>query len=298
MSEREAEKHKPVLLKALLEVLQIDPAGAYIDATYGRGGHSAAVLARLGPGGRLFAFDRDAEACSHARKVYGNDPRFSIHHSSFTAVRLLLNQGWRGRLAGIFFDLGLSSPQLDSPQRGFSFSKDGPLDMRMDTSSGMTAAEWINGASKKEITRVLKTYGEERYADRIANAIMGGLPLRTTRQLVYLIASVLGSKNSRVHPATRTFLAIRLYLNRELEALQEALTYVPALLRQGARLAVISFHSLEDRIVKYFIHDHSRMHNQNQAVFHRPSPSLTPSKEERLDNPRCRSARLRWAEKI
>ena len=292
-------RHKPVLLQALLDILNIDPNGVYVDATYGCGGHSAAVLARLGPTGSLLAFDRDPQACRQAQNSHGADPRFSIRHASFASIRFLLDEGWRGSLAGIFFDLGVSSPQLDSPQRGFSFSKDGPLDMRMDTDAGITAAQWINGASKGEIARVLKTYGEERRAKSIANAIAGGRPLQTTRQLATLVTSALGSCNRNVHPATRTFLAIRLYLNRELEALQEALGYVPALLRGGARLIAISFHSLEDRIVKRFIRDHSRdSHDYGQAVFHRPAKAVTPSPQEKRDNPRCRSARLRWAEKI
>lgn len=299
MIKQEARQHQPVLLHVLLDILQINPNGAYIDATYGCGGHSTAVLARLGPKGSLLAFDQDLEACRHAQQNHADDPRFSIRHASFTAIRRLLDEGWRQRLAGIFFDLGVSSPQLEQAERGFSFSQDGPLDMRMNTTTGITAAEWINHASKKEITHVLRTYGEERRANKIASAIAGGPPLQTTRQLACLIASVLGvSSCNNVHPATRSFLALRLYINRELEALQEALNYVPALLRGGARLVVISFHSLEDRIVKYFIRDHSRTAALKQAVFYSPNKVIRPSREEQRSNPRCRSARLRWAEKI
>ncbi len=298
--------HRPVLLMAVLDGLRIVPDGFYIDATYGRGGHSAAILERLGPGGRLLAFDKDAEACVHARARFADNPRFDVRHESFTRIAQLREMGMTSP-AGICFDLGVSSPQLDNAQRGFSFLHDGPLDMRMDITTGVGAAEWLNTASAREIEHVLKEYGEERQAAKIANAISSGPPLRTTWELANLVASVSDRRPSGKHPATRTFLAIRLYINRELEELREALATAVTLLCSGGRLAVISFHSLEDRIVKRCIHEHSTPRYSQLtgqplpdagAVLRKIGRPARANAREAVTNPRSRSALLRVAEKI
>lgn len=293
-----------MLLAASLEGLQVAPDGFYVDCTYGRGGYSVAILDRLGPGGRLLAFDKDAEACAHARARFGNDPRFEIRRGSFTRVAEL-EADVTGRVAGVCFDLGVSSPQLEDPARGFSFMHDGPLDMRMDATAGVTAADWLSTASVGEVERVLREYGEERRAAKIAKAISGRSSLRTTRDLANLVASV-SDRSSGKHPATRTFLAIRLYINRELEDLREALAAVPVLLRRGGRLTVVGFHSLEDRIVKRFIRD--RAAPRRSQLTGRPLPGgeatlrivgkpIRPAPGETAANPRARSALLRVAER-
>ena len=298
--------HEPVMLKELLEAMNIDKDGWYIDATYGRGGHSAAILERLSERGHLIAYDKDLEAEKHAKSSWMGDIRFEFRRESHAKLRQLLKKSWmRHKISGIFFDLGVSSPQLEARERGFSFNIDGPLDMRMDTSEGITAAQWLNRAKVEEIEYVLRSYGEESYAKRFARAIVGGRPLLTTKQLVRTIA---GSAGRNHHPATCTFLAIRLFINQELEDLSKALDSVLDLLQSGGRLAVIAFHSLEDRIVKQFIKKHSELPATVRGL---PSPNevepitmrkinrlIRPSDEEVKRNPRARSARLRVVEKL
>lgn len=307
-SERES-GHQAVLADELLDVLALESEGFYLDATYGRGGHSGAVLQRLGQTGRLFAYDKDPDACADARERFGNDPRFHIQQGSYTDMSALLNQGFAERFSGVFFDLGVSSPQLDDADRGFSFQTDGPLDMRMNPAAGISAAEWLAQADKETLADVLRRYGEERYADKIAEAIKKSrYTLQTTQQLARLIASVPGGPPSNIHPATRVFLAIRLYLNRELEDLTAALVSAMHLLKVGGRLVVISFHSLEDRIAKGFVQRFAVPNSPPKAVPLAADSSevflkkigrlVRPSAREIELNPRARSARLRCVEKI
>lgn len=304
-------QHRPVLLAELLDGLNIDARGCYIDATCGQGGHSAALLQRLGPEGRVIAFDKDAQACRRARTALAEDARFTIRHAPFTALaNLAEEEGIAGRAAGVFFDLGVSSNQLNAPERGFSFLRDGPLDMRMDTATGTTAAQWLNAASAADIRRVLKDYGEERNAAKIAAAIVRRRPLQTTGELAALVEGVSGRGGGkhRKHPATRTFLAVRLFINRELEELADALAGVPQLLRRGGRLAVITFHSLEDRIVKRFIKTHSEPRraprglpvadDASGVVLAKVGKPQVPGDREVALNSRARSARLRIAERL
>ena len=295
------------MLKELLEAINIEKDGYYIDATYGRGGHSAAVLERLGDKGRLIAYDKDLEAERHAKRYWTSDNRFEFRRESHANLKNLL-KGTQiiEKINGVFFDLGVSLPQLKTSKRGFSFSMDGPLDMRMDTTGGITAAQWLNQASVDEIEYVLRFYGEEPQSKRIARAIVSSRPLLTTKQLAQAIAGLAGRKH---HPATCTFLAIRLFINKELEDLSEALDSVLDLLKSGGRLVVIAFHSLEDRIVKQFIKKHSELPAPIRGL---PSPRddiksirikkinhlIRPSDEEIRHNPRARSARLRIAEKL
>ena len=305
VSESTADRHEPVLLEASIDALQIKPEGTYIDATYGRGGHSKEILKRMGRQGRLLSFDKDISACDHAKKTFGDDRRFSIFHAPFTAISsLLADENMEGTVAGIIFDLGISSPQLNS-NRGFSFHDDVSLDMRMDTSRGVSAAEWLNHAKPSEVARVLKEFGEERNAKRISAAIVRSRPLRTAHKLADLVASVSGA--SKKHPATRTFLALRMFINNELEELSQVLEYARRLLRSKGRLAVISFHSLEDRIVKNFIRHYSQPHkappglpveDDYSGVEFRKIAQIVPDEVELARNPRARSARLRVAEKL
>ena len=303
--------HRPVLLDESLGGLAIRRDGIYIDCTFGRGGHSAAILDRLGKNGRLIALDRDAEAVASAARRFGDDDRFVIEHVSFDRLADIADRhGVTGEVDGILLDLGVSSPQLDDPQRGFSFMNDGPLDMRMDTTSGRTAAEWLGEASENEIRDVLRTYGEERFAGRIAHAIVMArqeAPLMTTLQLARLVERAVPRREKGKHPATRTFQAIRIRINRELEQLESVLGQALAVLAPGGRLAVISFHSLEDRIVKRFFRKHAtpprlprgvpvRMQEEKTDLKLVGKPAV-PSAQELADNPRARSSRLRIAEK-
>ena len=301
------DRHEPVMLKELLEAMNIYKDGWYIDATYGQGGHSAAVLAHLSNKGRLFAYDKDLEAEKHAKSHWKGDERFEFRRESHANLsQLLKNSHIRHKISGIFFDLGLSLYQLKTRERGFSFDLDGPLDMRMDTSEGITAGQWLNQASVKEIEHVLRFYGEEPHARRFAHAIVRSRPLLTTRQLSRAIA---GSAGRNHHPATCTFLAIRLFINQELEDLSKALDSVLDLLRSGGRLAVIAFHSLEDRIVKQFIRKHSQApatvrglphpgNSGNILQLRKINRLIRPDSREIQRNPRARSARLRVAEKL
>lgn len=249
--------HTTVLLDEAVEALVTDSDGFYVDGTFGRGGHSAAILARLSPQGQLLAIDKDPEAIAAGRERFGDEARFEIVHASFADIAGLVNaRGRDGTVAGVLLDLGVSSPQLDQAERGFSFMHDGPLDMRMDTERGQSAAEWLASAGEDEIIRVLRDYGEERFARRMAVAIVRErqvTPILRTRQLAEIVAAANPAWEKGKHPATRAFQAIRIHINRELEDLEALLDSVLDTLRVGGRLVVISFHSLEDRIVKRFI---------------------------------------------
>jgi len=299
--------HLPVLYTQVLEGLQVTENGTYLDGTFGRGGHARGVLQRLGPGGRLLVMDKDPEAIAVAEQLSGEDARVSIRRGSFAS----LGQWDAARdLDGVLFDLGVSSPQLDVAERGFSFGKDGPLDMRMDPESGQSAAEWLAQAPEREIADVLWTYGEERQSRRIARAIVarrGEQPLLRTAQLADLIASVMPRGGDKIHPATRSFQAIRIHINRELADLEAGLDAALARLKPGGRLAVISFHSLEDRIVKQFINRHAKAPPANRRL--PEAQGFTPAllahggairaeHDELAANPRARSAVLRVAEKL
>jgi 16S rRNA (cytosine1402-N4)-methyltransferase len=304
--------HTPVLLEETLEALAIKPDGIYIDGTYGRGGHARALLTRLGPAGRLLALDRDPEAAAEARKLADGEPRLTVQQAPFSRLaEVARERGLTGTVSGLLLDLGVSSPQLDCAERGFSFTADGPLDMRMDPRGGESAAQWLARAREAEIARVLFEYGEERYARRIARAIVRGrhsAPLTRTRRLAEIVAGACPTREPGKHPATRTFQAIRIHVNRELEELASCLKSVCDLLAVGGRLAVISFHSLEDRLVKRFIRDEARgerlprglpvtareLHPRLRAV----GRAVRPSAAEVEANPRARSAVLRVAERL
>ena len=299
--------HVPVLLEESMSALRIREEGTYVDGTFGRGGHSAAILARLGVRGRLLAFDQDPAA--HADRTL-QDPRLELIHGRFsTMTQALAARGIR-QVAGVLLDLGVSSPQLDEAQRGFSFAKDGPLDMRMDTTRGETAAEWLNRADESHIREVIRDYGEERFAKQVAAAIVDARsrePFRTTRQLAEVVARAVRTREPGQHPATRTFQALRIHVNQELEELAVTLPQAAALLEPGGRLAVISFHSLEDRAVKTFIRDRSsdklpkglpvRAKDLPPPELVAVGKAIKASEAEVRSNPRSRSAVLRVAEK-
>jgi len=303
------EAHAPVLLHEAVEGLNLRSTGVYVDCTFGRGGHSRLVLARLGPGGRLIALDRDPEAVSAAADI--EDPRFTIIHGAFGQLAERLEAIGVTRVHGILLDLGVSSPQLDAAHRGFSFMRDAPLDMRMDTTQGPTAAEWLATAPEAEIREVIKKYGEERFAKPIAAAIVAARarrPLGTTRQLAALVAEAVPTREPRQDPATRTFQALRIHVNQELQELSLALPQCVELLEPGGRLVVISFHSLEDRIVKRFMREYSQADTLPPKLAVRardlPQPKLRvvgkavrPGAAEVAANPRARSATLRVAER-
>jgi len=303
--------HLPVMYPQVLEGLQVVGNGTYLDGTFGRGGHARGVLARLDAGGRLLLMDKDPEAIAAAEQEFGADPRVSIRRGSF--AELAHWDATADGLDGVLFDLGVSSPQLDVAGRGFSFGKDGPLDMRMDPDTGLSAAQWLASASEQEIAEVLWTYGEERMGRRIARAIVerrAEQPLLRTAQLADLIAAVMPRGRDgkhHIHPATRSFQAIRIFINRELADLETGLDAALERLKPGGRLAVISFHSLEDRIVKQFIARHAKAPAANrrypdaQAFVARLRPIGGAQKadaEELAVNPRARSAVLRVAEKL
>jgi 16S rRNA (cytosine1402-N4)-methyltransferase len=291
-----------------MEGLAVKVDGTYLDGTFGRGGHARGVLQRLGPGGRLLVMDKDPEAIAEARRLAGEDARVAWRRGSFADLA-----AWAATdagLDGVLLDLGVSSPQLDVAERGFSFGKDGPLDMRMDPDAGESAADWLARASEKEIAEVLWTWGEERQSRRIARAIVarrGAEPLVRTAQLAHLIASVMPRGDSKTHPATRSFQAIRIFINRELADLEAGLDAALARLKPGGRLAVISFHSLEDRIVKQFMARHAKAPPANRRmpveVAFTPTLRLVggarkAGQPELVANPRARSAVLRVAEKV
>lgn len=290
--------HRPVMLDEAVAGLAVRDDGIYVDGTFGRGGHSAQILAGLGADGRLHGFDQDPEAVAHARERFAGDARFTIHHRNFVELQPVLQEaGIAGRVDGILLDLGVSSPQFDDAARGFSFSKDGPLDMRMNPLAGESAAQWLARAEDTEIADVLWQFGEERNSRRIARRIVEtrtAAPLTTTLQLAALIASVPGPRSHRIHPATRSFQALRIFINRELEVLERVLAQAVDVLAPGGRLAVISFHSLEDRIVKRYLRDLARCDVPRLKLHGKQFPS----REECETNPRARSAVLRIAERL
>ncbi|TAK78476.1 MAG: 16S rRNA (cytosine(1402)-N(4))-methyltransferase RsmH [Gammaproteobacteria bacterium] len=306
-------QHHPVLLNETVDHLVLSPSGIYVDATFGRGSHSRAILSRLEANGRLIAFDKDPEACAYAQQYFSQDARFSIIHGSFANMQTELSKlDLAGKVSGILFDLGVSSPQLDNPERGFSFMKSGTLDMRMDTTRGMSAMEWLATVDEKTLTDVLWQYGEEKCSRRIARAIVTAreaTPITTTLQLADIIKQAMPrpKKPHDKHPATRSFQAIRIAINEELTDLSLALTQALNSLAIGGRLAVISFHSLEDRIVKQFIKLHEKGEELPRGLpvkgsgFHSRlisiGKSIKPSEQEVNANPRARSAILRIAEK-
>jgi len=300
--------HLPVLYDEVMEGLAVKAEGTYLDGTFGRGGHARGVLAELGPGGRLLLMDKDPEAIASAEREFGGDPRVAIFRGSF--ADLAHWDATAAGLDGVLFDLGVSSPQLDVAERGFSFAKDGPLDMRMDPERGESAAQWLAHADEKEIADVLWTLGEERMSRRIARAIVATRaqkPLERTAQLADLVASVVPRGKDRSHPATRSFQAIRIHVNRELGDLEDGLEAAFSRLKPGGRLAVISFHSLEDRIVKRYIAARAKAPPANRRL-----PEAQPfvptlrivadarkaGVRELAANPRSRSAVLRVAERI
>jgi 16S rRNA (cytosine1402-N4)-methyltransferase len=293
--------HEPVLARETIEALAVRPDGTYVDGTFGRGGHSRLILERLGPSGRLIALDRDPQAAEAARSI--GDPRFSFFRARFSELERVPSG-----VQGMLFDLGVSSPQLDDPARGFSFRHDGPLDMRMDPEAGMSAAEWLATAEEKEIGRVIRDYGEERFAKQIAAAIVAARrsePLVRTRQLADLVARTVRTREPGQDPATRTFQAVRIHVNRELEEVSLMLPRAVARLAPQGRLAVISFHSLEDRIVKRFMQALARPQMPRGLPLRAsemPQPALRivgraqrASRQEITRNPRARSATLRVA---
>jgi 16S rRNA (cytosine1402-N4)-methyltransferase len=300
------------MLSEVLDALALRPDGVYMDLTYGRGGHAAGILQRLGPEGRLIVMDRDPEAISAARQRLGNDSRVTIRKGSFANVGAVAEElGISGRVMGVLIDLGVSSAQLDDPRRGFSFKQDGPLDMRMDTERGETAAEWLARAPREEIERVLREFGEERFAGRVARAIVAERavsPIRTTWRLRDIVARAVPTREPGKDPATRTFQAVRIRINQELDALVAFLGEVIDVLAPAGRLVVISFHSLEDRIVKRFIRRETRGEALPRGlpvrdVDHRArlraiGRARRPTPAEIAANPRSRSAVLRVAEKI
>ena len=311
-------EHRPVMLSETLAGLAPRPGGIYVDATFGRGGHSGAILDAIGDSGELHALDRDPQAAQAAWSRFGTRRNFRIHRRNFAELGTLGRElGLEGRVDGLLMDLGVSSPQFDDAARGFSFSQDGELDMRMDPESGESAAQWIARAKEAEIADVLWTYGEERASRRIARRIVDArveTPITRTAQLAELIARAVPGPRQKIHPATRSFQAIRIFINGELDALHAVLDASRALLAPGGRLAVISFHSLEDRIVKRFIRESGtgRRDSTHRAGFHDPRMPVPapeaqadfravsrefPTEDECATNPRARSAVLRVAEK-
>ena len=306
----EAPSHTPVLVEEVLAALAPRKGGVYVDCTFGRGGHTRELLTRIGATGRVLALDRDPQAVAVGQALAMMDRRLTMRRSPFSALAAITQaEGVHGRVAGVLFDLGVSSPQLTDPQRGFGLVADGPLDMRMDPDHGESAAAWLRRASERAIAEILWTYGEERFARRVAKAIVrtrAKAAIETTGQLAAVVASACPMRRGRRHPATRTFQAIRIFINGELDELKAALEAVIDVLAIGGRLVVISFHSLEDRIVKRFIRQASYggpvAPTGHNTVLARPrlrpiGKVVRPSAEEVSRNPRARSARLRVAEK-
>jgi len=301
--------HETVLLHEAVESLAIKPDGIYVDCTFGRGGHSARILQQLGSDGRLIVLDKDLTAVAHGK--LWTDPRFHIAHSGFTHLADVLSEQGVAKVDGILLDLGVSSPQLDEAARGFSFRFDAPLDMRMDTSCGMTAAQWLETVDEGLLTEVIRDYGEERFAKQIARAVIAARavePIQTTWQLVELVGKTVRTREAGKNPATRTFQAIRIYLNRELEELEHVLPECVSHLKAGGRLVVISFHSLEDRMVKHFIRGMTDADTLPRNVPIRASEvpqgrmkligrAIKAGEAEVKVNPRARSAMMRVAER-
>ncbi|MBL8469712.1 16S rRNA (cytosine(1402)-N(4))-methyltransferase RsmH [Methyloversatilis discipulorum] len=302
-------EHIPVLLAEALDALAVRPDGVYVDGTFGRGGHSRALLARLGPGGRLIALDRDPSAIAAGQAI--TDPRFTLVHARFAEMGAVLEQLGVHGVDGVLLDIGVSSPQLDEAARGMSFRQDAPLDMRMDTSRGETVAQWLARADEADIREVIRDYGEERFASAIAKAIVAARserPVDTTYQLAQIVAAAVRTREAGQHPATRSFQALRIFINQELEELSLVLPQALAALRPGGRLAVISFHSLEDRIVKRYMADQASPpqppRNLPLRADQLPKPTMRligrfrAGNDEVARNPRARSATLRVAEKV
>lgn len=307
MAQRE---HATVLLDEAVAALNVRAAGIYVDATFGRGGHARRILSKLGPQGRLLAMDRDPEAVAAAEREFSDESRFAIVQRPFSMLGITIDErGWHRKVNGILFDLGVSSPQLDDAARGFSFLREGPLDMRMDPTRGESAADWLQRASEQEIADILHELGEERYARRIARAIVREralAPVVTTGRLAEIVASAVPTRERSKNPATRTFQAIRLHINRELDELRVALSQAVAALAPGGRLVAISFHSLEDRLVKQFLRKQERgeelppdlpvRHAEIQPHLKAIGKPVRPGAEELQRNPRSRSAIMRVAE--
>ena len=305
-------EHATVLLKEAIDALAVDPDGFYIDGTFGRGGHSAELLSRLSQQGSVIAFDKDPDAISAGRERFSDDNRLNLVHASFADLRDVVEQaGKHGSVSGVLLDLGVSSPQLDQAQRGFSFLRDGPLDMRMDTSKGQSAAQWIASADEQEIAQVIKEYGEERFARRMAAAIVrerADKPIERTVQLAKILAAAHPAWERGKHPATKAFQAIRIFINRELMDLEALLEQVIDTLAVGGRLVVISFHSLEDRRVKRFIRDQERgiklpknlpIRDVDRGVrLIKVGKPIKPQEVEVNSNVRARSAVMRIAERV
>ncbi|TFW18437.1 16S rRNA (cytosine(1402)-N(4))-methyltransferase RsmH [Massilia arenosa] len=307
-------QHRTVLLDEAVDALDLTGPradGIYIDGTFGRGGHSRLILSKLGAKARLYAFDKDPQAIATAQQIA--DTRFEIVHDSFATMREALGERGvhAGQVDGILLDLGISSPQVDDAERGFSFRQDGPLDMRMDTTRGISAAEWLATASEQQLEKVIRDYGEERFAFQIAKAIVAGRavePIRGTRQLAGIVAGAVKTREKGKDPATRTFQAIRIFINRELEDLEAGLDAAYAMLAPGARLAIISFHSLEDRMVKQFLAAKAKAPQPDRRLPIKaadlPQPEMKliskmkPSDEEVEANPRARSAVMRVAQRL
>lgn len=304
----QASNHETVLLNEAVEALAVRADGVYFDATFGRGGHSAAILAKLDERGRVFATDRDVHALAAGEALASQDDRFEIYHAAFSsASEWLVSLGLQGKVDGVLFDLGVSSPQIDEAERGFSFQQNGPLDMRMNQQAGETAAQWLARAEEEDIANVLYRLGDEKFSRRIARRIVetrDAQPLTTTFDLVRCIIEATPRRDPRKHPATRSFQAIRLHINRELDEITAALSEVVDLLSLGGRLVVISFHSLEDRIVKNFIRDESTTDKDffgqpvGVARLSRVGGAVRASAEEIARNPRSRSAIMRVAERV
>ena len=303
--------HTSVMVKEVVEALNIRPDGTYVDATFGRGGHTRAILDCLGPTGRVLAIDRDPDACRYGYEVFANEPRMLLVQARFSDLaEIIEREGLRQRITGMVFDLGVSSPQLDHASRGFSFQKQGPLDMRMDFSTGETVADWLSAVEEAELVRVLRELGEERYAKRIARAVVsarGHVPLTTTTELAALISQCVPTAEPGKHPATRTFQALRIKVNGELDELDVILSQIESLLSVNGRLVVISFHSLEDRRVKHFFRRCARgdryppdlpiTRDQIRPTLRLVGKLLRPTSEEVDLNPRARSAVMRVAER-
>lgn len=305
-------EHIPVLGEEAVNALAIQRDSIYVDATFGRGGHARRILAQLGKKGKLYAFDKDPEAVAAGKQLEQQDQRFTIIHAGFVTMRQELAQKGVEKIAGVLFDFGLSSPQLDNASRGFSFRLEAPLDMRMDNSQGLSAKEWLQTVEEEELAKVIRDFGEERYFKRVAHAIVlyrQQKPIETTKELVSVISKVVKVKERGLHPATRTFQAIRIKINQELKEIECVLPEVLDLLSPNGRLVSIAFHSLEDRIVKRFLQENSKPISLPKWVMMKESElGLSPlkilghpvkaSSEEVALNPRARSAIMRVAEKV
>ena len=309
--------HQPVLLEEVLEALNIKPGSVYVDATFGRGGHTRAILDRLNSDGRVLALDQDPEAIDHGRREFADEPRIEFVHSNFSQVEnVIVEHGLEHCVDGVLMDLGVSSPQLDDAERGFSFLRSGPLDMRMDPTKGESAMQWLARVEFYDLINVLRRFGEERFAKRIASAILQARETKAaenkmiceTGELAEIIANAVPVKEKNKHPATRSFQAIRIYINQELQAVEKGLQGAASVLAIGGRLAVISFHSLEDRMVKRFMRDISSrpklpaglpiIEKDETPPYRLVGKQRTASEVETSKNPRARSARLRVLERI